>query len=341
MRDKPVSRQVVDYILDHPQVQHTAMSLMTDLGFDQDDKKAYDAIRRTLATSWRAGDIKKMARGYYQAPLPTGRGGIKAVTDQEPVLFHGITLIGSTAENSQSGGSPAIVSEGCEEIVRPSEIVSKASHHVSLMGGDPPPPPPGRQINLDWFKEADKDGGTRLTHVWRDREIKVVFRPHLVEIRSQFSDDPLNIPEMDAYISFLEGLFSPYFWAYEWSVRSLGPSTDLGDWYMEGMTSLTLVDFRGIIRRWYNHKGKDGRVLRREIHGSTSIPLREMLAELKEPSPIGQTQVLEALERSERLIKAQSKELRRLTGWVDRLSDKVASMEQDEARAVLFQVVPK
>lgn len=321
---KPIIRQVLTFIQDRPDQEHTARSIMTGLKLPQEK---YSAVRRALCDLSKASppEIVRTHMGFYRS-MYDQPDGLTGELQRELPLFHGITLIGTLPpQSSQKGGSPHSVSDD--------EIVSRASQHCELTCEDElKRPPSGRQLHLGWFQEHNSQTA-RFNHIWRDREVLITMTPSSVDVRSRFSDDPLAPGEMDSYISFLEGLFAPYFWTYHWEVRNLGINKDFKDIQLDGIQSLTLRDLTGVIRRWYHHKGRGAR---REIHSPVKVGVIELLNNLDGLTCVGHEATMEDNTRTRELLTELTKELKRSRAWSMRLADKVVELKRDVEALVVI-----
>lgn len=317
-----IKGQTIKWVLERPDQIHTAQSIMTGLGLDKSHRSM---IARTLSDEIKSKTprIERLSTGFYKA-LYSQPDGLKGELQGTRPLFHGLVLHG--ALHSQKGGSPPLVS--------PSQAVSLTEshrHHSGLTGL--PEPPQGREVHLGWF-ESLGDGPKELSHTWRGRAVKITIHPTAIDIRSRFSDDPVTPEEMDSYVSFLEGLFYPYFWTYHWTVKSLGVNKDFKDLKMDGIQSLTLTDLQGVIKRWYLHKGCG---LRRETHSPVNVPLVELLNNLDGLSCLGHQATMTDNERTREAIVELTREVQRMRAWTNKLADKVISLK-DSNESILVNL---
>jgi hypothetical protein len=157
----------------------------------------------------------------------------------------------------------------------------------------------------EWVLEGNK----RVFEAsWRQRRVRIEAAPSVLEVRASCSDLPLSIPEFDAYLSFLEGLFYPDFYAYAWEFPSLGVNVDRTGYWIEGCNSVTMQDARGYIARWYN---KQGIGVRQEVHMFSNLGLDDVLRFLRGNAPLGVSDLRDQVNTLEKGIRALSSDNRR------------------------------
>jgi len=228
-----------------------------------------------LARLLKKGLIEKPVRGFYKWRDP-GKKDIKDTAPDE-VKFHGLTM--EAVLTKLEGWSPLLTNANS---------------------------PVGAEKMPQWIVEGNKKV---FETSWRQRGVRVEVSERKVEVRLSASQNPLSIPELDAYFSFLEGLFFPNFYSYAWSLVHWGINVDHSEWWLDGATSITMCDARGYISRWYNKKGLGAR---QEVHGSVSIGLEQVINYIRGTAPLGVGDLRQKCDLLEEGIRVLSKDYRRM-----------------------------
>lgn len=229
-------------------------------------------VNMALARLLKRRLVTREVRGFYRYK-DTGEKKPVQLADGD-VAFHGIHMRANLSK--LEGGSPLL--------------------STSITGVEKAP---------EWIVEGNK----RVFEAsWRKRRVRIMHAPSAIEVNVTASESPLSIPEFDAYLSFLEGLFYPDFYAYAWEFPSLGVNVDRVGYWIEGCNSVTMQDARGYIARWYN---KQGIGVRQEVHMFSNLGLDDVLRFLRGNAPLGVSDLREQVNTLEKGIRALSSDNRR------------------------------
>lgn len=245
-------------------------------------------VNMALSRLFKQGQVERETRGFYRYREPETEK--PANLDDEPIGFHGIHMRAHLSK--LEGWSPFLSN--------------------SITGEE-----------TYWLHEGNK----RVFEAsWRQRRIRVEASPKTLEARVACSDHPLSIPEFDAYISFLEGLFYPDFYSYAWEFPSIGVNVDRTGFWIEGCNSISMKDARGYIARWYNKKGIG---TRQEVHMFSNLGLDEVIGFLRGNSPLGVSDLREQVNFLHKGIKELSKDNRRLKTMLTRFIEILHEMSPE------------
>jgi hypothetical protein len=243
-------------------------------------------VNMALARLLKKGQVTREARGFYKYREEERKKPVEL--SEGHVSFHGIQMVANLSK--LEGGSPLL--------------------STSITGTEKAP---------EWVLEGNK----RVFEAsWRQRRVRIMHAPSTLEASLTTSENSLTVPELDAYLSYLEGLFYPDFYSYAWVFRSIGINVDRAGYWIEGCNSITMKDARGYIARWYN---KQGIGVRQEVHMYTNLGLDEVVSFLRGNAPLGVSDLREQVNALEKGIRALSSDNRRtrvmLTRFIEILHD--------------------
>lgn len=281
-----VERRILDFLFEHSPNEYNAPTLSKELGMSR------ETCNMALSRLMKRGAVERPVRGFY-CWKEQEKKGLQDIADDE-IKFHGIHMQAKLSK--LEGGAP---------------LLSKT---INL----------GDKEKIDtWIIEGNK----RVFETsWRQRRVRIEVSSANIEIKITCTDNPLSVPELDAYISFLEGLFFPDFYSYAWELPSWGINVDHTDWWIEGANSITMRDARGYIARWYNKKGIGAR---QEVHGFVTLELNEVINFLKGNAPMGVSDLREQVNILKRGIKELSKDNRRVKTMLTRFIEVLYEMSPE------------
>ena len=247
-------------------------------------------VNMALARLTKKGLITREVRGFYRFKEPERKKPVDLADGD--VAFHGIHMRANLSK--LEGWAPLLSS--------------------SITGTEKAP---------EWVLEGNK----RVFEAsWRKRRVRIEAAPSVLEVRASCSDLPLSIPEFDAYLSFLEGLFYPDFYGYAWEFPSLGVNVDRAGFWIEGCSSITMQDARGYIARWYN---KQGIGVRQEVHMFSNLGLDDVLRFLRGNAPLGVSDLREDVNTLEKGVRVLSKDYRRMQVMLKRFLEILHEMSPE------------
>lgn len=243
-----------------------------------------------LARLTKKGLITREVRGFYKFKEPEQKKPVNLAEGE--VTFHGIHMRANLSKLER--GSPLL--------------------STSITGVEKAP---------EWIIEGNK----RVFEAsWRQRRVRIMHAPSTLEATVTSSENSLSIPEFDAYLSFLEGLFYPDFYSYAWEFPSLGVNVDRVGYWIEGCNSITMQDARGYIARWYN---KQGIGVRQEVHMFSNLGLDEVLSFLRGNAPLGVSDLRDDVNTLEKGVRVLSKDYRRMQVMLKRFLEILHEMSPE------------
>lgn len=206
--------------------------------------------------------------------------------------------------------------------------------------------PPTQTTLQQWEQEGNR---IVLKTAWRARAVRFYWTAYSVEVQLACSEAPVSVPELDAYLSFLEGWFLSHrwdFWSIDWRATNFALNVDTTTIRLDGVEAVTLQSLKGEVRRWYTKHGITGEPVRREVHvAGPGVPVRalvqELVANLAGERPVGTTTLAHEVTALTEIQRDQGREMRRLRSLGDRLLLELRRIRPEGAAASWGRTKPR
>jgi hypothetical protein len=296
--------KIRDLLSRNPGKEYNTPTIADEIG--EREPTVRKAIERLVARN----EIERSHRGFYRWRTFAKTDDIKESHDAHEVMFHGLHMIANRIDLSNRKKSPKSARIG---------TVGNFPDYLSKI--DP------LQKPLDEF--ITTVGNKDVLHLSWDDGVGISIEQSVskIEIIIKCSDKPLTIPKLHACLSYLEGLFYPYFHEYDWRFINWAVNVDHTDLWLEDITSMTLREVEGTIQRWYNKKNLN--VCRREVHSQTPIPIEEAIKNLRGDTPIGVTNLQREIELMHLAIAKLNKQSERFETMLKRLTEVIIAISPE------------